>query len=89
LKHGWLYLHQLDTFAALEQLIAFYVDQHNTMFPRAAFAGHARARAARVESNRRLSCGACRPPGQDAPRLPDSPAKWRLLHLHDEMSGMS
>jgi transposase InsO family protein len=39
LKHGWLYLHQLDTFAALEKLIAFYVEQHNTVVPHAAFAG--------------------------------------------------
>ncbi len=39
LKHGWLYLHQLDTFAALERLIAFYVEQHNTVVPHSAFAG--------------------------------------------------
>ncbi len=39
LKHGWLYLHQLDTFAALERLVAFYVEQHNTVLPHAAFAG--------------------------------------------------
>ena len=110
LKHGWLYLHQLDTFAALEKLIAFYVEQHNTVVPHAAFAGqtpdemyfgrgdhvpgelaagHARARAARLESNRQLSCGACRPPVQDPPGLPDPSANSRMLHLHDEMSGMS
>jgi putative transposase len=109
LKHGWLYLHQLDTFAALEKLIGFYVDQHNTVVPHAAFAGHtpdemdlgrgdhvpgelaaghARARAARLESNRRLSCGACRP-GQDASGLPNLSANSRMLHLHDELSGMS
>ena len=39
LKHGWLYLHPLDSFAALEKLIAFYVEQHNTVVPHAAFAG--------------------------------------------------
>jgi hypothetical protein len=39
LKHGWLYLHQLDAFAALEKLVAFYVEQHNTVLPHAAFAG--------------------------------------------------
>jgi putative transposase len=104
------YLHQLDSFAALEKLIGFYVEQHNTVIPHAAFAGQtpdemyfrrgdhvpgelaadrARARAARVESNRRLSCGACRPPGQDAPGLPDLSANSRGLQLHDEMSGMS
>ena len=39
LKHGWLYLHQLDTFADLERLITFYVEQHNTVVPHSAFAG--------------------------------------------------
>jgi putative transposase len=39
LKHGWLYLHQLDTVAVLERLVAFYVEQHNTVLPHAAFAG--------------------------------------------------
>ena len=38
-KHGWLYLHQLDTFADLERLITSYVEQHNTVVPHAAFAG--------------------------------------------------
>ena len=39
LKHGWLYLHQLDTFAELQRLIIFYVEQHNTVVPHSAFAG--------------------------------------------------
>jgi len=39
LKHGWLYLHPLDSFAVLEKLIAFYVQQHNAVVPHAAFAG--------------------------------------------------
>ena len=39
LKHGWLYLHELDSSAALEKLIAFYVEQHNTVIPHAAFSG--------------------------------------------------
>jgi hypothetical protein len=39
MKHGWLFLHQLDTFAALEKLIAFYVEQHNSVVPHSAFAG--------------------------------------------------
>jgi putative transposase len=39
LKHGWLYLYQLDSFTALENLIAFCVEQHNTVVPHAAFAG--------------------------------------------------
>jgi hypothetical protein len=79
LRHAchWLYLHQLDTFAALGKLIAFYVEQHNTVVPHAAFAGqtpdemyfgrgdhipgelaagHARARVARLGSNRQLPC---------------------------------
>jgi putative transposase len=39
LQHHWAYLHQLDGFAALEQLIRFYVGQHNTVIPHAAFWG--------------------------------------------------
>jgi hypothetical protein len=39
MKHGWLFLHQLDTFAALEKLIAFYINQHNSVVPHSAFAG--------------------------------------------------
>jgi transposase InsO family protein len=39
LKHNWLYLNQLDTFATLHKLIAFYVEQHNSVIPHAAFAG--------------------------------------------------
>ena len=51
-------------------------------------AGHARARAARLESNRQLSCGACRPPVRDPSGLPDPSANSRVLQVHDEMSGM-
>jgi len=105
LKHGWLYLHQLGTFAALEKLIAFYVEQHNSVVPPDEMhfgrgdlvplelaAGHARARAARLESNRERPCAACRPPVRavrDPSGLPDPSANSRLLHLHDRMSGMS
>jgi transposase InsO family protein len=39
MKHGWLFLHNLDTFAALEKLIVFYVEQHNAVVPHSAFAG--------------------------------------------------
>jgi transposase InsO family protein len=39
MKHGWLFLHQLDTFATLEKLIAFYAEQHNSVVPHSAFAG--------------------------------------------------
>jgi putative transposase len=110
LKHGWLYLHQIDTLATLEKLVAFYVEQHNNVVPHAAFAGqtpdemyfgrgnhvpgelaagHARARAARLESNRQLSCGACRPPVQDPSRLPDPSANLRMLPMRDGISGRS
>jgi len=110
LKHGWLYLHQLDTLAALEKLIAFYVEQHRHVVPHAAFAGqtpdemyfgrgdhvpgelaagHARARTARLKSNRELPCEACRLPGHNAPGLTDLSANSRVLQLHDEMSGTS
>ena len=39
LKHGWLYLNQLDTLAAVERLVGFYVQQHNTVMPHSAFQG--------------------------------------------------
>jgi transposase InsO family protein len=39
LKHNWLYLNQLDTFAAVERLIRFYVEQHNSVMPHSAFKG--------------------------------------------------
>jgi len=39
LKHSWLYLHSLDSFAALHRLIEFYVKAHNEVMPHAAFEG--------------------------------------------------
>ena len=39
LRHQWLYLHSLDSFTQLEQLIDFYVDQHNTQTAHHAFDG--------------------------------------------------
>jgi transposase InsO family protein len=39
LKHQWLYLNSLDTIGRLERLIGFYVQEHNTRLPRAAFRG--------------------------------------------------
>ena len=39
LKHGWLYLHSLDSFAALRRLIEFYVKAHNEVMPHSAFQG--------------------------------------------------
>jgi hypothetical protein len=51
--------------------------------------GHARAGAARLESNRRLSCAACRPPVHDPPGLPDLSANPRMLQMREGMSGMS
>jgi hypothetical protein len=110
MKHGWLFLHQLDTFAALEKLIAFYVEQHNSVVPHSAFAGQtpdemyfgrgdqvpvdlavgrARAREARLKSNRELSCEACRPAIQEMPGPLVSSAISGVLQMHDEMSAMS
>ena len=40
LKHNWLYLNQLDSLAAIERLVAFYVQQHNSVMPHSAFRGH-------------------------------------------------
>jgi putative transposase len=39
LKYGWLFLHQLDSFAALQKLIAFYVREFNQVVPHSAFYG--------------------------------------------------
>ena len=39
LKHQWLYLNTLDTIRTLEQLIGFYVNEHNTRLPHSAFQG--------------------------------------------------
>jgi putative transposase len=39
LKHQWLYLNALDSVERLRPLVAFYVDQHNTQMPHAAFSG--------------------------------------------------
>jgi transposase InsO family protein len=39
LKHSWLYLHSLDSFAALRRLTEFYVKAHNEVMPHAAFEG--------------------------------------------------
>ena len=39
LKHQWLYLNTLDTIGRLENLVAFYVDEHNTRLPHSAFRG--------------------------------------------------
>ncbi|MBN2195872.1 MAG: DDE-type integrase/transposase/recombinase [Polyangiaceae bacterium] len=39
LKHNWLFLNALDSIAAVEKLVAFYVEQHNSVMPHAAFRG--------------------------------------------------
>jgi transposase InsO family protein len=39
LKHAWLYLHTLDSLAALRRLIEFYVAAHNEVMPHSAFQG--------------------------------------------------
>jgi hypothetical protein len=39
LKHSWLYLHPLDSIAALRRLIGFYVKAHNEVMPHSAFEG--------------------------------------------------
>jgi transposase InsO family protein len=39
LRHQWLYLNSLDSMAALKRLVAFYVDQHNSVMPHSAFNG--------------------------------------------------
>jgi putative transposase len=80
LKHQWLYLNSLDSLARLRTLVEFYVEQHNTRMPHAAFHGQtpdemyfgtaanlpaelaaarSHARAARLATNRAMSCERC------------------------------
>jgi hypothetical protein len=39
LEHNWLFLHPLDTTATVRREGAFYVEEHNTTLPHAAFRG--------------------------------------------------
>ncbi len=39
LRHQWLYLHELHSPEAVERLVEFYVTQHNSVMPHAAFDG--------------------------------------------------
>lgn len=39
LKHQWLYLNTLDTVRAVEKLVTFYVEEHNSRLPHSAFRG--------------------------------------------------
>jgi len=39
LKHQWLYLNELNTIADVRRLTKFYVEQHNSVMPHAAFDG--------------------------------------------------
>ena len=39
LKHQWLFLHELESAQTIENLVAFYVEQHNTHLPHSAFRG--------------------------------------------------
>ena len=40
LKHQWLFLNSLDTLERVRTLVAFFVEEHNTKMPHAAFRGH-------------------------------------------------
>ena len=39
LKHQWPYLNSLDSIERLRILVEFYLEQHNTRMPHAAFSG--------------------------------------------------
>ena len=39
LKHEWLYLSQLDNVRALDKLVGFHIEQHNSVMPHSAFRG--------------------------------------------------
>ena len=38
-KHGWLFLHNLDSIATVRRLVEFYVTEYNTVLPHSAHAG--------------------------------------------------
>ncbi len=40
LKHQWLYLNALDSIEKVRKLVAFFVEEHNSKMPHAAFDGH-------------------------------------------------
>ena len=39
LKHQWLFLHRLESAAAVRRLVEFYVPEYNETIPHSAFAG--------------------------------------------------
>jgi len=39
LKHQWLFLNTLDSVATVEELVRFYVEEHNQRLPHSAFRG--------------------------------------------------
>ena len=39
LKHQWLFLHSLDSVTTVRRLVAFYVEEHNTVLRHSAFRG--------------------------------------------------
>lgn len=39
LRHQWLYLHPLDSVQTVRRLVRFYVREHNSVMPHAAFGG--------------------------------------------------
>jgi hypothetical protein len=39
LQHQWLYRNTLDTVSAVERLVRFYIQEHNTRLPHSAFQG--------------------------------------------------
>ena len=49
LRHRWLYLHQLDTFAGLEALVRKYFADHNSLIPRVELGGRTPDEAYRGE----------------------------------------
>jgi transposase InsO family protein len=39
LKHDWLFLNRLDSFATIERLVAFYIEQYSSVSPHSALKG--------------------------------------------------
>ena len=51
LKYDWLFLNRLDSFATVERLVAFYVEQHNAVMPQVALRGRTPDEVFKGEAN--------------------------------------
>jgi hypothetical protein len=51
IKYDWLFINRLDNLATVERLVAFYVEQHNTVMPQVALQGRTPDEVVKGEAN--------------------------------------